>query len=316
MTISLESVAVLLNLPITGNLDITLSDDEEKMCATLAENSKGFFRKDYETKCFYSWWVFEWLPDEPESDLALDDTLHVAAFLALWLSRDIFDDGSGKKEIRRGLIKFSIKLAKGVVLPIGGLFLGSLYAHLDHLVADMHASNGYMKVDSYVHVVFLHAWLWEHFAKYAPKPLAPLHESCGGSRILRWSNKRPKSGAKLIDFIENAYAVSFRPWGPVHASIVQPNTFAVAPNLNLLSAEENMSVGEVVYMRSCFPGHVTSFFRVCCKAVPYNIDRATRHMGFHQGVPFIRHPVAPEELFPVFSRQVKVFLSCSHNEVR
>ncbi|XP_026428471.1 uncharacterized protein LOC113324366 [Papaver somniferum] len=139
MTISLESVAVLLNLPITGNLDITLSDDEEEIYATLLKKSEGFVRKDYETKCFYRWWVSEWFPDEPDSDLALDDTLHVAAFLALWLSRYIFDDDSGKKEIRRGLVKFVIKLAKGVVLRIGGLFLGSLYTHLDHLVVDMYA---------------------------------------------------------------------------------------------------------------------------------------------------------------------------------
>ncbi|XP_026398574.1 uncharacterized protein LOC113294391 [Papaver somniferum] len=99
---------------------------------------------------------------------------------------DVFDDGSSKKEIRQELLMIDIKLAKGVVLPIGSLFLGSLYTHLDHLVADMRVSNGYMKVESYVHVAFLQAWLWEHFEKYALKPLSSLPASWGGSRILRW----------------------------------------------------------------------------------------------------------------------------------
>ena len=68
----------------------------------------------------------QWFPDELEQNQK-NSTLHVATFLALWLSRYIFDDGSGKKEIRQELIKFAIKLSKGVVLPIGILFLGSLY---------------------------------------------------------------------------------------------------------------------------------------------------------------------------------------------
>ncbi|XP_026411387.1 uncharacterized protein LOC113306694 [Papaver somniferum] len=136
MTISLESVAVLLNLPITGNLDITLSDEEEEMRVTLVAKSTGFVRKDYETKCFYSWWVSEWFSKDSVLD-QMKNTLHVASFMDLWLSRDILDDGSGKKEIRHDLIKLAIKLAKGVVLHIGGLFLGSLYTHMDHLGADI-----------------------------------------------------------------------------------------------------------------------------------------------------------------------------------
>lgn len=106
MTISLESVVVLLNLPITGNINIKLSEDEEGSRAALVAKSKGFVRKENETRCFYSWWVSQWFPDELEPDQN-NSMLHVAAFLALWLSRDIFNDGSGKKEIRPELINFS-----------------------------------------------------------------------------------------------------------------------------------------------------------------------------------------------------------------
>ncbi|XP_026458985.1 uncharacterized protein LOC113359594 [Papaver somniferum] len=182
MTFSLESVALLLNLPVTGNLNIQLSEDEEKMRAIFLAKSKNFVRKENE-KCFYGWWVSQWFPNELEPSQK-SSTLHVAAFLALWLSTDIFHDGSGKKEIRQELMMIAIRLAKDVVLPIGSLFLGSLYSYLDHLVADMRVSNGYMKVDSYVHVAFLQAWLWEHFEKYAMKPLPSLPASWGGSRIL------------------------------------------------------------------------------------------------------------------------------------
>ncbi|XP_026459599.1 uncharacterized protein LOC113360290 [Papaver somniferum] len=172
MTFSLKSVALLLNLTVTRNLNIQLTEDEEKMRATLVAKSKDFVRRENE-KCFYSWWVSQWFPDELDPSQK-NSTLHVAAFLVLWLSRDVFDDGSSKKKIRQELLMIAIKLDKGVVLPIGSLFLGSLYTHLDHLVADMRVSNGYMKVDLYVHVTFLQAWLWEHFEKYASKPLPSL----------------------------------------------------------------------------------------------------------------------------------------------
>lgn len=184
MTISLESVLVLLSLPIIGKLDIVLSEEEEEIHAALVTKTTGYVRKNYGKRCFYSWCVSEWFPDESESGLVLDDTLYVAAFLVLWLSRDIFDDGSGKKEIRQKIIKFAIKLGKGVALPIGSLFLASLYIHLDRLATDMYVSNGYMKVDSYVHVAFLQAWLWEHFKNYAPNPGTSFPDTYGGSKIL------------------------------------------------------------------------------------------------------------------------------------
>lgn len=123
-----------------------------------------------------------------------------------------------------------------------------VYTHLDHLVVDMCTSNGYMKVDSYIHAAFLQAWLWEHFERYAPKPLALLPESWGGSRILRWSNRRPKIGSKLIGFLDNSHAINFRPWAPMHASITQINTFAPVPSMSLSSDKEDTSVGEMVFM--------------------------------------------------------------------
>ncbi|XP_026452096.1 uncharacterized protein LOC113352499 [Papaver somniferum] len=248
MTITLESVAVLLNLPIIGNLDVVLSEEEEEMHATLVRKSEEYVRKDNEEKFFYTWWVSEWFPKETETALVLDDTLHVAAFLSLWLSRDIFDDGSGMKEIRRNLINFAIKLAKGVALPIGSLFLGSLYTHLDCLAADMYASNGYMKVDSYIHVAFLQVWLWEHFKHYAHNPMTSLPDTYGGSRILQWSKKRPRPRSKLVDFLDNMNEINFRPWTPVHASIVQPNTFASAPDITLHSDGVDITVGDVIFM--------------------------------------------------------------------
>ncbi|XP_026411183.1 uncharacterized protein LOC113306467 [Papaver somniferum] len=288
MTIYLESVAILLNLPITRNFNITFSDEEEKMHTILVKKSAGFVRKENETKCSSNWWVSEWFPGESGQNQELSSMLHVAAFLVLWLSRDIVDGCSGKKEIKQELIKFSIKLAKGVILLIGCLFLGSWYTYLDPLTTDMHVSNGYIKVDSYVQVALLQAWLWEHFKNYAPNSLASFPESHGGSRILRWWNKRPKAGSNLIDFLDNVYAINFRPWAPVYASIVHANTFASAPNKTFIFTKNNMRVGEIIFMRSYIPVHVSSFFRGSYEAVPYNIDRAARHMGFDQGVLFLR----------------------------
>lgn len=106
------------------------------------------------------------------------------------------------------------------------------------------------------------------------------------------------TGSNLVGFPDNSRAVNFRPWAPVHASIAQMNTFAPAPNMSLSSDKEDMSAGEMVFMRSCKPGHVPSFFRGSYREVPYNIDRAARHMGFDQGVPLVRQPVVPEDSLP------------------
>ncbi|XP_026417260.1 uncharacterized protein LOC113312736 [Papaver somniferum] len=170
MTISLESVATLLSLPVARNLHFELSAEENMMFAALVKKPEEYNQTECDEKYFYTWWVSERFPTRPKAGQVLDDVLSVVAFLSLWLSRDVFDDGSGKKIIREKLIMFAIKLAQGVVLPLGSLFLGSLYSHLDSLAADVYVSNGYMKVESHIHITFLQACLWENFKGYAHVP--------------------------------------------------------------------------------------------------------------------------------------------------
>ncbi|XP_026384358.1 uncharacterized protein LOC113279935 [Papaver somniferum] len=157
MTITLESVAVLLNLSIVGSFHYKLSTEENSTLDAIVQKEEEYNQHKKDEECFYTWWVSQWFPTKPRSGQALDDELSVVAFLSLWLSRDIFDDGSRKKTIIHDIVMFSIKLAKGMVLPLGSLFLGSLYSHLDALAADMHASNGYKKVESHIHIAFLQA---------------------------------------------------------------------------------------------------------------------------------------------------------------
>ncbi|XP_026410395.1 uncharacterized protein LOC113305589 [Papaver somniferum] len=298
MTITLESVSVLLSLPITGSFDYELSTAETTTIDALIRKAEGYNQQECGEKCFYTWWVSEWFPTKPKLGQVLDDELSVVTFLSLWLSRDVFDDGSGKKTIRRELVMFAIRLAQGVVLPLGRLFLGSLYFHLDSLVADMYASNGYKKVESHIHVAFLQAFLWEHFKGYAPVTATSFSSLCGGSRILRWQKRRPKPGLRLIDFFDNMYAIDFRPWGPVHSFVVQPKTFAVVSDTVLHTDGKNMGPEEIIFMRSCMPGYIPSFFDESLIAIPYNIDRAARQMGFDQGIPFCRPPMPSGDLLP------------------
>ncbi|XP_026453655.1 uncharacterized protein LOC113354595 [Papaver somniferum] len=233
MTITLESVATLLSLPVAGNIHFELSAEEEVMFDSLVKKAKGYNQKECDEKYFYTWWVSEWFPMQPKAGQVLDDVLSVAAFLSLCLSRDVFNDGPGKKTIRQKLVMFVIKLAQGVVLPLGSLFLGSLYSHLDSLAANMYASNRYMKVESHIHIAFLQACLWEQFKGYAHVPAVSFSSLYGGSRILRWWKRRPNPGLKLIDFFDNVHAIDFRPWEPVHSSMVQPNTFVVVSDTML-----------------------------------------------------------------------------------
>ncbi|XP_026419797.1 uncharacterized protein LOC113315754 [Papaver somniferum] len=233
MTITLESVAVFLSLPVAGNLDVKLSAEEEVM--------------------------------------------------------DVLDDGSGKKVIRRKLVMFSIKLAQGVVLPLGSLFLGSLYSHLD---SSQQTCMFPTKVESRVHISFIQACLWEQFKGYAPVPASSFSSLYGGSRILRRHKRRPKPELNLIDFFDSVYAIDFRPWEPVHSYVVQPKTFAADPDIALSTDGADMSFEEIIFMQSCMPGYIPSFFNGSFIVVSYNIDRAALHMGFDQGIRFDR-PLKP-----------------------
>ncbi|XP_026417248.1 uncharacterized protein LOC113312725 [Papaver somniferum] len=298
MTITLERVVVLMNLPIAGSFHYKLSAAESVILDAILQKAGEYEQQKKDAKFFYTWWVSEWSPAKPKPGQALDDELSVVVFLSLWLSRDIFDDGSGKKTIREDLFMFSIKLAKGVVLPLGALFLGSLYSLLDALAVDMHASNGYKKVESHIHVAFLQAFLWEHFKGYAPVPATSSSGFYGGSRILRWQNRRPKPRSRLVDFIDNVYAIYFRPWGPVYSFVVQPETFNTSPDIVLHTEGKTMNPGEIIFPRSCMPGYISSFFDELLTVVPYNIDKAARQMGFDHGIPFRHPPIPSKDLVP------------------
>ncbi|XP_026428518.1 uncharacterized protein LOC113324414 [Papaver somniferum] len=296
MTITLESVAVLLNLPIAGSFHYKLSTEENSTLDAILHKAEEYDQPKKDEKCFYTWWVSQWFPTKPRPGQTLDGKLSVVASLSLWLSRDIFDDAYVKKTIRHNLFMFDINLAKGVVLPLGSLFLGSLYSYLDALAADIHTSNGYKKVESHIHIALLKACLWEHFKGYAPIPATSFSSLYGGSRILRWQNRRQKPGVRLVDFLDNVYAIDFRPWGPVHFFVVQPKTFTTTSDTVLHTDGKDMSSEEIIFLRSCIPGYVPSYFDEFLNVVPYNIDRAASQMGFDQGIPFDRPPMPSKEL--------------------
>ncbi|XP_026399509.1 uncharacterized protein LOC113295386 [Papaver somniferum] len=296
MTITLESVAVLLNLPIVGNFHYELSTEEKSTLDAILQKAEYYDQQKKYEKCLYTWWLSHWFPTKSRSSQTLDDELSVVAFLSLWLSRDIFDGGSGKKNIKHDLVMFAIKLAKGVVLPLGSLFLGSLYSYLDALAVDMRASNGCKKVESHIHIAFLQACLWEHFKDYAPVSATSFSSLYGGSRILRWQNKRQKPGVRIVDFLDNVYSIYFHPWGVAHSSVVQPKTFTTAPEIVLHTDGKDLNSGEIIFLRSCIPGYVPSYFDEFLIVVPYNIDRAARQMGFDQGIPFNRPRMPSKEI--------------------
>ena len=91
------------------------------------------------------------------------------AFIAFLLSRHLFEGYPHEKILSRHF-PLAVKLVKGQSFPLTPYFLGTLYSHLDHFTPDLQRARGRFQVKTFVLVVFLQIWLWEHFRNYALAP--------------------------------------------------------------------------------------------------------------------------------------------------
>ena len=216
-TITLEDVAALMHLPITGNLPGDLSDEETAVSHVLTAAMEKANKAG--SKGCYASWLTHWWPKDEVYDKPIDGMLPIAAFLCLWLSRDVFEDSGNL--LKPFVIPFAIKMAQGEQLPIGTLFLGSLYYNLDSLIIDSSVSNGSMKIECYANTMFLQALMWENFKNYAPTPRNVLQgpntdarhtfPEKDNARIMRWSTKQPRSKIRFIDVLDEESEFNFRP---------------------------------------------------------------------------------------------------------
>ena len=311
-TITLEDVVALLHLPVTGNFPGELSAEEKEISDVLEAKMHELNKSP--SSCYARWLSYWWPRDRP-LPYPVDSIFMIAALLCLWLSRDIFED-------RRALLKpfvihFAIKMAKGEKVPIGSLFLGSLYANLDSLAVDSSISDGFMKVDTYVNTMFLQALMWEHLESYAPVPRnsfpgrkvdtrdSLLEEN--DARIMRWSRKKPRSDTCFTDILDMENEFNFRPWQSVPPLFSQLVTFNTADENIKLKTGAGLSEGERSFILSCTPGFLISIMGGEFQMEEYNIDRAARQMGLDQCIPSYRTN-KPEIEY------LKAHLDCTHVE--
>ncbi|OMO62855.1 hypothetical protein COLO4_32856 [Corchorus olitorius] len=210
-TFTLEDVSALLHLPMLHNSGESLENpfdkntlesppDDAPVSEVLDEHAiysilLRSVRHGGKPRSFKSW------VDQCRDGEDLDFQRHqLACFLLTWLTRYVFP-GNPEKGISQALIPLAIRLSGGVQLPLGPLYLGSLYARLDLLHEKMIASIGVYEVMTYLDILFIQMCLWERFPLAAPTcKQCPPNSSDSCFRAWAWYNCKGKTSIfSLID---------------------------------------------------------------------------------------------------------------------
>ncbi|KAE9447684.1 hypothetical protein C3L33_20418, partial [Rhododendron williamsianum] len=128
-----------------------------------------------------------------------DSDLHLTGFLVYRLSFFVIPDFPYEGP-NHTVFPLAVSLARWDFVPLGPLFLGSLFHRLDQVYIDAERSMGRYNMVSVVHTQFLMAFCLEHFPSLAPSPT----DISGGDeprpRIMRWSGvSSTKSWGNQID---------------------------------------------------------------------------------------------------------------------
>ncbi|KAG5540965.1 hypothetical protein RHGRI_021003 [Rhododendron griersonianum] len=115
-----------------------------------------------------------------------DSDLHLAGFLVYWLSFFVIPDFPYEGP-NHTVFPLAVSLTLGDFVPLGPLFLGSLFHRLDQVHADTERSLGRYDMVSVVHTQFLMAFCFEHFPSLAPSPVDLSWSEEPRPRIMRWS---------------------------------------------------------------------------------------------------------------------------------
>ncbi|XP_026417191.1 uncharacterized protein LOC113312671 [Papaver somniferum] len=266
-TITLEDVVALLHLPVTGNFPTPLSADENAISDVLTATMNVIDKLS--SKSCYSQWLRHWWPRDRTPKRPVDGILNIAAFLCMWLSRDVFEDN--RNLLKPFVISFAIKIAQGEKLLVGSLFLGLLFSNLDSLFVDSSVSNGSVKIETYANTMFLQALWWERLKNYAPIPRSIMQglnadaryvlSEKDKARIMRWSTKKPRSKTRFTSVLDNEHEFNFRPWVSIPPLVSQLITFNDAEENITLESGADLSDGERSFILSCTHGYLAIVVR-------------------------------------------------------
>ncbi|KAG5524136.1 hypothetical protein RHGRI_030958 [Rhododendron griersonianum] len=210
-----------------------------------------------------------------------DSDLHLAGFLVYWLSFFVINDFPYEGS-NHTVFPLAVSLARGDFVPLGPLFLGSLFHRMDQVHADTERSLGRYDMVSVVHTQFLMAFCFEHFPSLAPSPvdLSWSEEPC--PRIMRWSGvSSTKPWGRQIDdvgtFLPRPYAEPVEGVLPTSFfseddRIVDFQTDGVAVSSSALAA----------FAAAC-PCSLPALCAEGTRSVLYRPDRVARQFGYDQG---------------------------------
>ena len=139
-------------------LELGLSDEESAIAGKLLETFGGTFVSWSGNRARFSFWIFEFRESE-------DVDIRRAAFLALWMSKCVFNSDL-VQFMKLFTFPLVVVLSKGVSLLLGTLCLGTLYSELDRLHSDELEGSPYHIIESSVNVVLLQTFIWEHSKDY------------------------------------------------------------------------------------------------------------------------------------------------------
>ncbi|KAG5552148.1 hypothetical protein RHGRI_010300 [Rhododendron griersonianum] len=212
-----------------------------------------------------------------------DSDLHLAGFLVYWLSFFVIPDYPYEGP-NHTVFPLTVSLARGDFVPLGPLFLGSLFHRLDQVHADTERSLGRYDTVSVVHTQFLMAFYFEHFSSLAPSPvdLSWSEEPC--PRIMRWSGvSSTKPWGRRIDdigtFLPRPYAE------PVEG--VLPTSFFSEDDRIVDFQTDDVAVPSsalAAFAAAC-PCSLPALCAEGTRSVLYRPDRVARQFGYDQGAP-------------------------------
>ncbi|KAF7134869.1 hypothetical protein RHSIM_Rhsim08G0147800 [Rhododendron simsii] len=212
-----------------------------------------------------------------------DSDLHLAGFLVYWLSFFVIPEFPYEGP-NYTVFPLAVSLARGDFVPLGPLFLGSLFHRLDQVHADTERSMGRYDMVSVVHTQFLMAFCFEHFPSLAPSPADISEGEEPRPRIMRWSGvSSTKPWGKRID---DADAFLPRPYAePVKGAL--PTSFFSEDDRVVDFQTEGVSVSAsalAAFAAAC-PCSLPALCAEGARSVLYRPDRVARQFGYDQGAP-------------------------------
>ncbi|KAG5536632.1 hypothetical protein RHGRI_024155 [Rhododendron griersonianum] len=206
-----------------------------------------------------------------------------SGFLVYWLSFFVIPDFPYEGP-NHTVFPLAVSLARRDIIPLGPLFLGSLFHHLDQVHANTERSLGRYDMVSVVHTQFLMAFCFEHFPSLAPSPvdLSWSEEPC--PRITRWSGvSSTKPWGRRIDDVGTFFP---RPYAELVEGVLPTNFFS--EDDRIVDFQTNgvaVSSSALAAFAAACPCSLPALCAEGTRSVLYRPDRVARQFGYDQGAP-------------------------------